>query len=32
MNSPFVTIVPLYALVVRRTIYEADTGSMILQG
>ena len=28
MNSPFVAIVPLYALVVRRTVYE----SLILQG
>ena len=32
MNSPFVAIVPLYALVVRRTVYEAGIGSLILQG
>ena len=32
MNSPFVTIVPLYALVVRRTLYEAGIGSLTLQG
>ena len=30
MNSPFVAIVPLYALVVRRTVYEAGIGSLIL--
>ena len=32
MNSPFVVIVPLYALVVRHTVYEAGIGSLILQG
>ena len=32
MNSPFVAIVSLYALVVRRTVYEAGIGSLILQG
>ena len=32
MNSPFVAIVPLYALVVRRTVYEVGIGSLILQG
>ena len=32
MNSPFVAIVLLYALVVRRTVYEAGIGSLILQG
>ena len=32
MNSPFVAIVPLHALVVRRTIYEGGIGSLILQG
>ena len=32
INSRFVTIVPLYALVVRRTVYEAGIGSLILQG
>ena len=32
MNSPFVAIVPMYALVVRRTVYEAGIGSLILQG
>ena len=32
MNSPFVAIVPLYALVLRRTVYEAGIGSLILQG
>ena len=30
MKSPFVAIVPLYALVVRRTEYEASIGSLIL--
>ena len=31
MDSPFVTIVPLYALVVRPTVYEAGIiGSLIL--
>ena len=29
MNSPFVTIVPLYALVVQRTVYETGIGSLI---
>ena len=32
MNSPFVAIVPLYALVVRRTVHEAGIGSLIVQG
>ena len=32
MNNAFVAIVPLYALVVRRTVYEAGIGSLILQG
>ena len=32
MNSPFVAIVPVYALVVRRTVYEAGISSLILQG
>ena len=32
MNSPFVAIVPLYALVVRRTVCEAGIGSLILRG
>ena len=32
LSSPFVAIVPLYALVVRRTVYEAGIGSLILQG
>ena len=32
MNSPFVAIVPLYALVVRRTWGDAGIGSLILQG
>ena len=32
MNSPFVAIVPLYALVVRRTVYEVGIDSLILQG
>ena len=36
MNSPFVAIVPLYALVVRRTViwrrYQKYIGSLILQG
>ena len=32
MNSPFVAIVALYALVVRHTVYEAGIGSLILQG
>ena len=32
MNSPFVAIVPLYALVVQRMVYEAGIGSLILQG
>ena len=32
MNSSFVAIVPLYALVVQRTVYEAGIGSLILQG
>ena len=32
MNSLFVAIVPLYTLVVRRTVYEAGIGSLILQG
>ena len=31
MNSPFVAIVPLYALVVGRTVNEAGIGSLILQ-
>ena len=30
-NSPFVATVPLYALVVQRTVYEASIGSLILQ-
>ena len=32
MNSPFVAIVPLYALVVWRMVYEAGIGSLFLQG
>ena len=32
VNSPFVAIVPLYALVVWRTVYEAGIGPLILQG
>ena len=32
MNSPFVAIVPLYALVVRCTVIWAGIGSLILQG
>ena len=32
MNSPYVAIVPFYALVVRRMVYEAGIGSLILQG
>ena len=32
MNSPFVAIVPLYALVVQRMVHEAGIGSPILQG
>ena len=32
MNIPFVAIVPFYAQVVRRTVYEAGIGSLILQG
>ena len=32
MKSPFVAIVPVYALVVRRKVYEAGMGSLILQG
>ena len=32
MNSSFVAIVPFYALVVRRTVYEAGIGSLILHG
>ena len=31
MNSPFVAVVPLYALVVQRMLYEAGIGSLILQ-
>ena len=30
INRPFVAIVPFYALVVRRTVYEAGIGSLIL--
>ena len=29
MNSPFVAIVPLYPLVVRRTVYEAGIRSLV---
>ena len=32
MNSPFIAIVPLYALVVQRTVYETGIGLLILQG
>ena len=32
MNSSVVAIVPFYALVVLRTVYEAGIGSLILQG
>ena len=32
MNSSFVATVPLYALVVRRTVYEVGISSLILQG
>ena len=32
MNGPFVAIVPLYALVVRRTVIKPGIGSLILLG
>ena len=32
MNSSFVAVVPFYALVVQRTVYEAGISSLILQG